>query len=123
MMGDQFYGARLSAVNSLLMLDTTVVLSAIAESLESGNTMIGDLGGRVLGEIGTDPAIELLLNQTRSDNPQRRAHAAVALIGADPHDNCGYRQSIIDRETDRLVRLKIESAIYTVNNAQKESLK
>ena len=123
MMGDQFYGARLSAVKSLLMLDTTVVLSAIAESLETGNTMVGNLGCRVLSEIGTDPAIELLLNQTLSDNPQRRAHAAVALIKADPLDNCGYRQRILDRETDRLVRLKIESAIYSAENAKKESLK
>ncbi len=123
MMGDQFYGARLSAIQSLLMLDTTVVVSTIAEVLETGNPIVGNLGCRVLGEIGSDPAIELLLNQTLSDNPERRSHSAVALIKADPEDNCGYRQGIIDRETDRLVRLKIESAIYLVENAQKESLK
>ena len=110
-LGDAFYGARLMAVNSLLQLDTAVVLQVVADSLNSSNETVGDLACRVLGEIGTDDAMALLLTQTSSSDPDRRAHAAVALVKADPLDNCGFRRSYYDNETDRLVRLKIEAAI------------
>ncbi len=119
-LGDDFYGARLSAVQALLMLDTSAVVAAISDSLVSDNKLIGDLGCFILGEIGTDAAIELLLGQTQAGDADRRAHAAVAIIKADPLDNCGYRKGIIDRETDRLVLLKINSAIYSATNVGQE---
>jgi len=110
-LGDSFYGARMSAVNSLLSLDTAAVLTAITDSLPSSSAVMGNLACYVLGQIGTDEAIELLRAQTSSPDPERRAHASVALVAADPLDNCGYRESILAAETDRLVRLKIESAV------------
>ncbi|MFQ5499781.1 MAG: HEAT repeat domain-containing protein, partial [Candidatus Zixiibacteriota bacterium] len=111
-LSDAFYGARMSAVNSLLSLDTAVVLAALSDSLPSSSAGMGNLACYVLGQIGSDEAIELLRVQTSSPDPERRAHASVALVAADPLDNCGYRESILAAESDRLVRLKIESAVH-----------
>ncbi|MCD6249165.1 MAG: HEAT repeat domain-containing protein [candidate division Zixibacteria bacterium] len=117
-LGDEFYGARLMAVNSLLQLDTVTVVQVLADSLNSANEQLSDLACQVLGEIGTDDAMVLLLGQTASSDPDRRAHAAVALVKADPLDNCGFRQNYYDDETDRLVRLKIEAAIDLANDEE-----
>jgi len=117
-LGDDFYGARLMAVNTLLQLDTSLVLSVLADSLNSENQTVGDLACQVLGEIGSDDAMELLLTQTSSPDPDRRAHTAVALVKADPLDNCGFRRNYFDRETDRLVRLKIEAALSSLENEE-----
>ncbi|MEW6411830.1 MAG: HEAT repeat domain-containing protein [Candidatus Zixiibacteriota bacterium] len=111
MLGDDFYGARLSAADALLRLDTTLVVEVLADSMISPNSFVGNLGCYVLGQIGSDDAIEVLMRQTRSEDPSRRAHAAVAIIKADPDDNCGYRGRILENETDRLTLLKIKSAI------------
>ncbi len=117
-LGDDFYGARLSAAASLLKLDTNAVVATLADSVRSANRLVGNIACDVLGENGTDDAMLILLGETGSDNPDRRAHAAVALVKADPHDNCGFRKQVIDRETDRLVLLKIQSAIDAVGNGQ-----
>lgn len=122
-LGDDFYGARLSAVEALLMLDTAAVVEAIADSVNSYNSLVGDLGCHVLGRLGTDRSLDILMPQTRADAYSRRAHAAVAVIQADPLDNCGYWQTIIEKETDSLVLLKINSAIYSVQDARRESQK
>jgi hypothetical protein len=37
----------------------------------------------------------------------------VALFAADPDDRCQYHQEILERETDRFVRLKMESALLS----------
>lgn len=113
-LGDEFYGARLMAVNSLLQLDTALVLTTLADSLNSQDTSVGNLACSVLGRIGGDDAMQWLLAQTSSSDPERRAHAAVALIQADPLDNCRFRSQYYDAETDRLVRLKIESALGSI---------
>lgn len=109
-LGDEFYGARLAAAEALLKMDTGKVMAVLADSIESENSFVGNLGCYILGEFGTDEAIELLMTQTVSPNADRRSHATIAIIKADPQDNCGYRQLLIDREADRLNRLKIESA-------------
>jgi HEAT repeat protein len=113
MLGDDFYGARLAAVEALLKLDTDKVVTTLADSLNSANELVGDLGCYLLGQFGTDAALDLLMSQTGSADPDRRAHAAIALIKADPDDNCGYHQLLLERETDRLNRLKIKSALST----------
>jgi len=116
-LNDQFYGARLEVANSLLKLDTTMVMEVLVDSIKSEKQMIGNLICQLLGEYGTDEAIEILLNQVlNSPDATRRAHAAVALIKADPQDNCDYRTTILERETDRLTRLKIESTISDLQN-------
>ena len=117
-LGDEFYGARLAAAEALLKMDTGKVMAALADSMESVNDFVGNLGCHILGQFGTDEAIELLMTQTESSDSDRRAHAAVAVIKADPQDNCGYHQLLIDRETDRLNRLKIESARSSAQDAR-----
>ncbi len=117
-LGDEFYGARLAAAEALLKMDTGKVMAALADSIESENGFVGDLGCYILGQFGTDEAIELLMTQTESPDTDRRGHAATAIIKADPQDNCGYHQLLIDRETDRLNRLKIESARSSAQDAR-----
>jgi len=118
LLGDDFYGARMSAMEALLKLDTADVITVLCDSINSTNCLVGDMTCHILGRIGNDEAMLILLEQTKSDNPDRRAHAAVALVNADPRDNCGFQARVLERETDRLVLLKIQSAISTVINGQ-----
>jgi HEAT repeat protein len=115
LLGDDFYGARMTAIGSLSQLDTALLIELAADSVNSANKLLGNLLCRLLGEIGTDAAIEILMTQVASPDPDRRAHAGVALAKADPLDNCDYRRLYLDEETDRLVRLKIESQITAVS--------
>ena len=117
-LGDNFYGARMSAGEVLAAMDTAAVVAALADSIDSGNELVGDLACQVLGKLGTDLATDVLFAQSHSADPDRRAHAAVALILGDPEDHCGYRQQILEQETDRLVKLKILSAITSVENVR-----
>ena len=110
-LGDEFYGARLTAINSLLLLDTTSVMAVLADSLNSPNVGIGHMVCRVLGEVGNEEALTLLSGQLDSIDPARRMHAALALTMAGPKDECGFLGKYLEQETNRLVRLKIESAL------------
>jgi HEAT repeat protein len=110
-LGDPFYGARLSAVDALLGMDTAKVIAELTDSLNSENDLVGDLGCYILGEFGTNEAIDLLMTQTGSPEPDRRAHAAEAVIKADPNNNCGYHSALLDLEPDRLNRVKMRSAL------------
>jgi len=117
-LNDDFYGARMTALEALLQLDTSLVISTIKDSIAALSDLSGDLCCDVLGQIGGDKAIELLMEQTYSIRPERRSHASIALITADPLDNCGYQQRIIEHELDRLVLLKIQSTLYSVQHVQ-----
>jgi len=116
LLGDEFYGARMSAVASLLNLDSAIVFQTVRDSIRSPNHFVGDLACQVLGQIGSDEAIQFLFEQTSSDDADRRAHAATALIKADPLNNCGFQDQLLQREPDRFVRLKIQSEIDAVSN-------
>jgi len=111
-LGDDFYGARMCAVDALLELDTGLVIEIIADSAYSANPLVSNLGCHILARLGTDAAIDTLYEIARTDDPELRARAVVALIEADPDDLCGYHEKLVSRETDRLVRLKIESALH-----------
>jgi HEAT repeat protein len=116
MLGDDFYGARMCAMHSLLAMDTNSVVGIVGDSLDSPNHLVGDLGCSVLGSFGVERGIELLYGQTLSDSPGRRAHAAVALLRADPEDLCHYHHQLFQRETDRLVLMKMQSALTASRN-------
>jgi HEAT repeat protein len=116
LLGDSFYGVRMTALASLAQLDTAQVLQAVIDSLGSENRMIGDLGCNLLGRLKSDSAKHVLIAQTTSEDPERRAHAAVALVLADPTDECDFREPFLAAETDRFTRLKVESAIVAVND-------
>ncbi|MFQ5453615.1 MAG: HEAT repeat domain-containing protein [Candidatus Zixiibacteriota bacterium] len=117
-LGDEFYGARMSALEALLKMDTVLVINTLADSMSSGNPFVGSLACYILGEIGSDRAVEILLEQTKNANPAQRAHAAIAIMKADPKNNCGFQDTILLNENDRLTRLKIESAITATENAR-----
>jgi HEAT repeat protein len=117
-LGDDFYGARLGVVDALLKMDTAQVIAALADSLNSENGLVGNLGCYILGELGTDEALGLLMLQTGSNDADRRAHAAMAIIKADPDDNCGYHTMLLEHETDRLNRLKMESTLRLKQNVR-----
>jgi len=110
MLADDFYGARMCALDALLALDTTKVIQVITDSMLSSNAAIGDRACAVLGQFNTPQSRDVLLMQTKSDDPRRRAHAGVALITGDPLDSCGFQKLFVEPEKDPLVRLKLESA-------------
>ena len=115
-LGDDFYGTRLTAINALLRMDTARVIAVISDSIESPNELLGNVACRVLGRLGTEPALNLLIYQTESIDLERRAHAAEALAQADPEDHCNFRQRYLEAEPDRLARLKVESALHPVQH-------
>lgn len=118
LLGDSFYGVRMTAAASLSQLDTATVLQSIVDSLESANRQLGHLACDLLGAMKTDTARHVLLAQTKSEDPLRRAHAAVALVLADPADECDFRAPFLAAETDRFTRLKVQSAIDSSSHAQ-----
>jgi HEAT repeat protein len=118
-LGDDFYGARMSAVHSLLNLDTAQVTAVLADSLSSANHFVGNLGCFILSEYtGDDQALNLLYSQSESSDALRRAHAVVAIIKGDPEDLCGWHRLLVDRESDRLARLKMQSALNSLRNEE-----
>lgn len=117
LLGDNYYGARLVAVESLMKLDSTLIVATLVDSIESSNRMVGHLACEVFSRLSTDETHDLLLQQTRSADPERRAHAAVGLVWADPLDNCGFLTGFLEAETDRLTRLKVESAVAAARAA------
>ena len=99
-----------------MKMDTAQVMKTLADSLASERIQVGDLACDQLGRLASDPAIELLLAQASSADANRRAHAALAIISADPQDNCGYHDLLLSQESDRLVKLKIESALSAIRH-------
>jgi HEAT repeat protein len=73
MLGDDFYGARMSAVNTLLKLDTGVVIQAVTDSIRSENSFTSHLGCHILGQFATGEALDTLLILTESKDPDLRA--------------------------------------------------
>ena len=118
LLGDDFYGARMSAMESLLKLDTTLVVAVLEDSVASDNDLVGDLSCRIMGQLGTLRCIAVLLVQTHTSDPLRRAHAATALIHtANENAEC-VCSFFAQREPDRLARLKMMSALNAVINEQ-----
>jgi len=105
----------MSAVNSLLGLDTTMVISQLADSINSPNPFVGSLGCYILGQFNNDRARQILFNQVEHGPLEQKSHAAIALIESDPEDLCGYREKIMAMDFDRLTRMKIESAIADID--------
>lgn len=120
MLGDPFYGARMSAAASLVKLDTSKVIAVLADSLYSVNRLTSSLASKVLGELHTDESLYLLYEASKEMDVYLRTHAAVALVTADPDDLCGFQESVLQNETDRLSLLKIHSAIQAAKNEKKE---
>jgi HEAT repeat protein len=121
MLGDRFYGARMPAAASLAQLDTPNVVQVLCDSMASETPLVGNLGCDVLGQIGTPAALDALTEQSYGGRPERRAHAAIALITADSTDSRNFRFFYLGYETDPTTRLKVESAIKAVSHVRVES--
>ncbi len=113
MLGDDFYGARLEAFEALLPMDTAQTIDVLRDSLFSPNPYVGYLGCDLLGRLAGDTAIMLLFQMVGSPDLEMQAHAGVALVVADPRNVSNIQERLLNEVTDRLVRLKIESAIRT----------
>jgi HEAT repeat protein len=111
MFDDPFYGARMSAMEAVVKFDTIRVMDLLDQAMTAHDPEIGNQACRLLGELGTDSALRTLRGQLDSPSPERRLYAALGLVRADPIDNCGFRHLFFNESTDRLARLKIESAI------------
>lgn len=111
MLADPFYGARLMALESLVSFDTSAVTDALGDAMSDDPPIIGHLACRLLGRLATPRAIAILHQQLQSSDCERRTFAALAMVEADPLDNCGFRVLYLNDSTDRLARVKIESAI------------
>lgn len=110
MLGDDFYGARMCALETLCHLDTANVITILADSILSSNAAIGDRGCAVLGRLHCQGARNMLMEQVKSKDARRRSHAGLALIYSDPADSCGLQKSFVDVETDPRVKLQFRSA-------------
>ncbi|PWB68859.1 hypothetical protein C3F09_10895 [candidate division GN15 bacterium] len=121
LLGDPFYGARMPAAEALPKLDTPNVVQAICDSMPAENQLLGNLGCVVLGKIGTTAALDALTEQAFGGSPERRAHAAIALVTADSTDTRNFRYFYLGYETDPYSRLKVESAIKAVSHDRVES--
>ncbi len=76
-----------------------------------------------MGQIGSDKAIEILYELIQTSDEKTETEAALALIDADPDDLCGYQNVILQKVSNRLSLLKIESAIQAAQNEEEESQK
>ncbi len=112
-LGDDFYGARMSAAEALLKLDSSYVAESLADSLNSENIFVRSLGCSILGEIATDQAVDILYQTFLSSSGDLKLSASLAIIDADPTNLCDYQNMIVTFGFDRLSLLKIESAIKT----------
>ena len=121
LLGDSFYGARMPAAASLTKLDTAAVVRAIMDSLNSENRLLGNLGCEILGQLATTDALDALSDQAYSGTTERRSHAAIAMIKADPNDARHFRSFYLEFETDRLNLLKAESAIEALQHVDSKS--
>lgn len=115
-LGDDFYGARMSSIEVLTMLDTQTVISTISDSMISENSLIGDNACQVLGKLQSLDALDLLLEQVKSSSVSRRSQAAVALVLGDKDNNCGVHLSLLENESDRLTKIKIQSALEFIKH-------
>jgi HEAT repeat protein len=118
LLGDPFYGARMPASLALFGFDTTAVIKVLADSIKSDNQMLGNLACWVLGRLHRPEATALLVEQANSSNPERRSHAACALIESDPKQSSTFIDTYRKSETDSLALLRFESAIEAVSHVQ-----
>lgn len=110
-LGDDFYGARMSAFEALIKLDTSFVIEKVADSIYSENKFVQSLCCSLLGQYKSDKAIDLLYHTFQHSESFLKLSASLAIIEADPENLCGYQNVIVNSAFDELSLLKIQSAI------------
>jgi hypothetical protein len=110
MLGDSFYGARLCASEALAKFGTGAI-GPIADSLDSADTLVGDLGCITLGMIGDDSSAVILETQLQSPMPLRRALASEAILRSNSAIGCGYIELLRPTETDSTVLFYMDKVL------------
>lgn len=110
MLGDSFYGARLCASEALIIFGQKA-LGSIADSLDSKNAMLGNLGCTTLGKIGGDSAAAIAVTQLNSDSAVRRTLAVEAILVSNSSTACGSVELMKETEEDPTVLFYIEKVL------------
>ncbi|UCD94661.1 MAG: HEAT repeat domain-containing protein, partial [Candidatus Zixiibacteriota bacterium] len=110
MLGDDFYGAALCASEALVKFGEKVI-HVLADSLDSRNPMVGNLGCTTLGMIGGISAAAAVASQLTSESPVRRALAVEGILLSNSSVACGYVELINETEEDPTVRFYIEKVL------------
>ncbi len=106
MLGDQFYGARLSAAEALTKFGDRAV-KPLVDSLNSANELVGNLGCSILGQIGGDMVAVAVAGQLEHSSPIRRALAVEAIYNSNSSLACGLVELMSETETDPTVKFYI----------------
>ena len=116
LLGDSFYGARMTAGEALTKLDTSMVLEVLADSINSNDPLVVSQTCHLLGKFGGDVATDLLWQQIHSSADRKsRLAAAIALLSSDPDDLCGFRERVMAQFDGRLDRIKLRSTFDTTH--------
>ncbi len=110
MLGDDFYGPRMCASEALVQMEEKA-LKTIVDSLNSENSMVGDLGCITLGRMGGEAAAFGVAEQLESNLPIRRVMAVEAIYLSDSPLACGLVEILKETETDSLVLFYIDKTM------------
>ncbi len=102
MLGDSFYGARMCASEALAKFGPPAI-ACLADSIDSPNELVGNLGCTTLGMIGGDSAASVLSTQLKSKSSIRRALAVEGIAACNDPAACGYVEHMKPLETDSTV--------------------
>ncbi len=110
MLGDTFYGARMTAAEALVKLGEKSV-TTIADSLNSKNELLGNLGCTTLGRIGGIAAAYAVAPQLESVSSIRRTLAVEGILLSNSSLACGFVEVMAETETDPTVRFFIQQVL------------
>ncbi len=110
MLADDFYGARLCALEALVKFGEKAV-EVIADSINSERDLIGNLGCLALGHIGGDSAVAVLVGQLDSPDYIRRAMAVEGIFQSGSSFGCGFVELMKERETNLIVQQYIRKVM------------
>jgi len=109
-LGDDFYGPRMCAAEALVKIGHKSI-KPIVDSLESENSMVGDLGCSTLGNIGGNLAALGGGWQMKSENRARRILAVKAVMQSNSSLACGLVELLRETETDPVVLFYIDKTL------------
>jgi HEAT repeat protein len=110
LLGDDHYGPRMCASEALVQMGDRAV-KTIIDSLDSENSMVGDLGCITLGRMGDEAAVFGVADQLKSDMPIRRVMAVEAIFLSGSSLACGLVEILKETETDSLVLFYIDKTM------------
>ncbi len=112
LLGDPFYGTRMTASEALINFGEKAI-DPIADSLDSENELLGNLGCTTLGHIGGDHAAFTAATQINSENPIRRSLVVEAILLSESSLACGFVEILAEEETDHLVMFYINQVLQS----------